>query len=123
MSRRAALNDAVAPVQPEAREIYQGRMQQLNDRVAEIEQAVQSTMALPEAERRAKLAELSHRLKPRTQDELLQEQHSDDVTDHSTPTLTTLTQHRIGLAGKGPDAKSIAHPAYTSQSGKPPAKH
>lgn len=133
--RRTALNGSVESLQPEAREAHQARMQHLSDRVAEIEQAVQSAMALPDEERHARLVELSHRLKPRSQDELLREQHATDAAehpgtaasaidlDHPTPTLTTLIEHRPGLTGQGPDIKFNGHPASTSRTGKLPAKH
>lgn len=131
--RRTALSDYAGSLQSQTSEAHQTRMQHLSDRANEIEQAVQSAMALPEEERHAKLVELSDRLKPRSQYELRQQHadapaHSEKAAsaidlDRPTPTLTTLIQHRPGPTGQGPDIKFNGHPTSLPRPGKSPAKH
>jgi len=91
--------------EPEMRQARRARRLQLSQQGTAIEQAVQSALALPDAERHAKLMALSRQLKPKSFDELTLERRAAEVAGQpggakaesgldSTPTLTTLTQHR-----------------------------
>jgi len=95
--------------EPEMRQARRARRQQLSQQGAAIERAVQSVLALPDAERHAKLMALSRQLKPKSFDELTLERRATEVAGQpggakaengidSTPTLTTLTQHRSAPA-------------------------
>jgi hypothetical protein len=113
-------SDAGIPQEPEAREAHLDRMRHLNARAAEIEQSVQSAMALPDAERHLKIVELSQQLKPRSQEEwglerrrALAEAHPENAAsvaaqgpDRATPTLTTLVAHRPGPTSQAPKGNS-----------------
>ena len=98
-------SQADAAEEPEMRQARRARRQQLSQQGAAIERAVQSALALPDAERHAKLMALSRQLKPKSFDELTLERRASEVAGQSgearadngldsTPTLTTLTQHR-----------------------------
>ena len=132
--RRMSL-DSTAPISTgatqaaEPRQAHQARMQYLSRRVAEIEHSVQAALILPPAERQTRLMELNHLLKPRSQDEWTRDQQFTKIADqptettiadleHTTPTLTTLIQHRSEPTVDQPDSTVTAPPAL-----RPSRKH